>query len=184
MEKMEKWQVLFNRTFVSGTSGPAMGQSNLTPSASHPDFATPGTSSDYTHDSYAGLFVPHDHKFENGACTICGKACGNTFHTDVCPKCGLRHDGTTGYGGFSVVIGCINSFHNNACPDCGMQDRYSFIFNSGSVISQGHPEIVFGIGGLVIGFFAVMLVFRKKKSTLSSVENKANERVENNDTAE
>ena len=182
---MEKLQVLFNRTFASGTSGPAIGQANLTLSAS--DFATPGpialtpaTSSVYTHDSYAGLFVPHDHKFENGACTICGKACENSFHTDVCPKCGLRHDGTTAYGGFSVVIGCINLFHNDACPDCGMKDRYSFIFNSGSVISQGHPEIVFGIGGLVIGFFAAMLVFRKRNSTPATAKDKADE-TKNND---
>ena len=33
-----------------------------------------------------------------------------------------------------------------------------------TIISQGYPEIVYGVGGLAVGFFAAMLIFRKKKN--------------------
>ena len=36
------------------------------------------------------------------------------------------------------------------------------------MLSDGYPEIVFGVGGLAVGFFAAMLIFRKKKTALSS----------------
>ena len=38
----------------------------------------------------------------------------------------------------------------------------------GSILSEGYPEIVFGVGGLAVGFFAGMLIFRKKKTVVSS----------------
>ena len=38
----------------------------------------------------------------------------------------------------------------------------------GSILSEGYPEIVFGVGGLAVGFFAAMLIFRKKKTAVSS----------------
>ena len=38
----------------------------------------------------------------------------------------------------------------------------------GSILSEGYPEIVFGVGGLAVGFFAAMLIFRKKKVSVSS----------------
>ena len=37
-----------------------------------------------------------------------------------------------------------------------------------SMLSVGYPEIVYGIGGLAVGFFAAMLIFRKKKVSVSS----------------
>ena len=44
-----------------------------------------------------------------------------------------------------------------------------FITNpTASILSVGYPEIVYGIGGLAVGFFAAMLIFRKKKVAVSS----------------
>ena len=40
--------------------------------------------------------------------------------------------------------------------------------NTASILSVGYPEIVYGIGGLAVGFFAAMLIFRKKKVAVSS----------------
>ena len=193
---IEKLQALFNRTFVSGTSGPAIGQIEFTTAGSI-NQTDGSTSAAFSHSTDAlvikastsgvigevsGFVISsHQHRYSNGVCVFCDKACENPYHTDACPKCGLYHDNSIGHFGFVSARYCFDPFHSAICPDCGMTDSS---MTTGSVISQGHPEIVFGIGGLVIGFFAAMLVFRKKNSTLSSVENKANERVENNDTAE
>ena len=38
---------------------------------------------------------------------------------------------------------------------------------TGSTLSQGYPEIVYGIGGIAIGFIAAMLIFRRKKAAVS-----------------
>ena len=44
-----------------------------------------------------------------------------------------------------------------------------FITNpTASILSNGYPEIIFGVGGLAVGFVAAMLVFRKKKVAVSS----------------
>ena len=44
-----------------------------------------------------------------------------------------------------------------------------FITNpTASMLSEGYPEIVYGIGGLAVGFFAAMLIFRKKKVAVST----------------
>ena len=44
-----------------------------------------------------------------------------------------------------------------------------FITNpTASILSVGCPEIVYGIGGLAVGFIAAMLIFRKKKVAVSS----------------
>ena len=40
--------------------------------------------------------------------------------------------------------------------------------NTASIISNGYPEILYGIGGLAVGFIAAMLIFRKKKVAVSS----------------
>lgn len=49
------------------------------------------------------------------------------------------------------------------------------IMGPGSVITQGHPEIVFGVGGIVIGFFTAMFIFRKKKSLPANNEDTVND---------
>lgn len=38
----------------------------------------------------------------------------------------------------------------------------------GSILSHGYPEIIFGVGGLAVGFLVAMLIFRKKKVDVSS----------------
>ena len=72
------------------------------------------------------------------------------FHNGVCTACGYA---------------CENPFHSGTCPDCGMVVGTSA---TGSILSQGYPEIVYGIGGLAVGFIAAMLIFRKKKVAVSS----------------
>lgn len=57
----------------------------------------------------------------------------------------------------------VNAF---VCDDCG--ELLAVDTHTASILSQGYPEIVYGIGGLAIGFFAAMLIFRKKKVAVSS----------------
>ncbi len=109
-----------------------------------------------------------------------GKACANPYHTATCPKCGLGHD--KGSGGFQVGFSsCSDSFHSKICPDCGAKDYLMDYTGTGSAISQGHPEIVFGIGGLAVGFIAAMLIFRKKKNTPALDEDTADKNKENDE---
>ena len=37
------------------------------------------------------------------------------------------------------------------------------------MLSDGYPEIVYGVGGLAVGFVAAMLIFRRKKVAVSSM---------------
>lgn len=177
---IEMLQVLFNRTFVSGTSGPAIGQIEFTTAGSI-NQTDGSTSAAFSHSTDAlvikastsgvigevsGFVISsHQHRYSNGVCVFCDKACENPYHTDACPRCGLYHDNSIGHFGFVSARYCFDPFHSAICPDCGMTDS-SMI--TGSVISQGHPEIVFGIGGLAVGFFAAMLIFRKKKVAVGS----------------
>ena len=75
---------------------------------------------------------------------------GHEFHNGVCAVCGYV---------------CKNPFHSGTCPDCGMTVGTTA---TGSILSQGYPEIVFGIGGLVVGFLVAMFIFRKKKVVVNS----------------
>ena len=96
---------------------------------------------------------PHS-EWEDGVCTRCGIHClHETYDNGVCTVCGKA---------------CENEFHNGkyTCPDCGMVVDTSA---TGSILSHGYPEIVYGIGGLAVGFFAAMLIFRKKKVAVSSM---------------
>ena len=36
--------------------------------------------------------------------------------------------------------------------------------NTASILSQGYPGIVYGIGGIAVGFIAAMFIFKKKKT--------------------
>ena len=56
-------------------------------------------------------------------------------------------------------IGDIGDFENEASH----ADSKNPNTGGGSIISHGYPEIVYGIGGLAVGFFAGMFIFRKKK---------------------
>lgn len=51
----------------------------------------------------------------------------------------------------------------------------------GSVISQGHPGIVIGIGGLAAIILIALLIYRKKKNTRVPSEDKEKERTKNTD---
>lgn len=51
----------------------------------------------------------------------------------------------------------------------------------GSVISQGHPGIVIGIGGLAAITLIALLIYRKKKNTRVPSEDKEKERTKNTD---
>ena len=42
--------------------------------------------------------------------------------------------------------------------------------NTASMLSHGYPEIVYGIGGLAMGFLAAALIFRKKKTAVSGAD--------------
>lgn len=53
------------------------------------------------------------------------------------------------------------------CGKCGEVMSYK-ASNTASALSQGCPEIVFGIGGLAVGFLAAMFIFRKKKVVVNS----------------
>lgn len=56
------------------------------------------------------------------------------------------------------------------CYDCGqiIKDETYEDYPTASTLSTGYLEIVYGIGGLAVGFFAAMLIFRKKKVVVSS----------------
>ena len=45
----------------------------------------------------------------------------------------------------------------------------------GSVLSEGYPEIIYGIGGLAVGFVAAMFIFRRKKVAVSSADSEEDE---------
>jgi hypothetical protein len=94
--------------------------------------------------------VPHF--YENGVCIGCGCECphANGFSGGKCNNCGMV---------------CPHKHTTIVCDDCGKKLESA---STSSVISQGYPEIVFGIGGLAVGFFAAMLIFRKKKVVVSS----------------
>ena len=124
------------------------------------------------------LYNSCHHRYSNGVCTICGKACENSFHAEVCPWCGENYKNTVGNYRFGVYATCNNPFHSEVCPECGMAANTK---TTGSAISQGHPEIVFGIGGLAVGFLAAMLIFRKRNSTPATAKDKADEIKNNND---
>ena len=72
------------------------------------------------------------------------------FHNGVCTACGYV---------------CKNPFHSGTCPDCGMVADTTA---TGSILSHGYPEIVYGIGGIAIGVVVTLLISRKKKVAVSS----------------
>ena len=95
---------------------------------------------------------PHS-EWEDGVCTRCGIHClHETYDNGACTVCGKA---------------CENEFHNGkyTCPDCGMVVGTSA---TGSILSHGYPEIVYGIGGIAIGVVATLLISRKKKVAVSS----------------
>ena len=49
-----------------------------------------------------------------------------------------------------------------ACTGCDYHEE--LVKGTGSTISKGSLEIVYGIGGLAVGFIAAMFIFRKKKN--------------------
>ena len=53
------------------------------------------------------------------------------------------------------------------CSRCDEILSYEAL-HTASTLSLGYPEIVFGVGGLAVGFIAAMLIFRKKKVAVSS----------------
>ena len=81
------------------------------------------------------------HFYQNGICTVCGHECENEFHNGVytCPDCGMEFDPTQG----NPLV-------------------------SGTILSTGYSEIVYGIGGIAIGVVATLLISRKKKVAVSS----------------
>lgn len=81
------------------------------------------------------------HFYQNGICTVCGHECENEFHNGVytCPDCGMEFD-----------------------PSAGNPSV------TGTILSQGYPEIIYAIGGIAIGVVATLLISRKKKATVSS----------------
>ena len=84
-----------------------------------------------------------------------------------------------GYGrdGNRITAGYCEHTHTTTtiktttvCHDCGqiIKDETYEDYPTASTFSTGYPEIVYGIGGLAVGFFASMLIFRKKKVAVSS----------------
>lgn len=95
---------------------------------------------------------PHS-EWEDGVCTRCGIHClHETYDNGACTVCGKA---------------CENEFHNGkyTCPVCGMVADTTA---TGSILSQGYPEIVYGIGGIAVGVVATLLISRKKKVAVSS----------------
>lgn len=64
--------------------------------------------------------------------------------------------------------------HEEAGSDEGSHVNDSKNHNSGggSVLSKGYPEIIYGVGGLAVGFLAAMIIFRRNKSTEKTGEDK------------
>ena len=96
---------------------------------------------------------PHS-EWEDGVCTSCGIHClHETYDNGACTVCGKA---------------CENEFHNGkyTCPDCGMVADTTA---TGSILSHGYPEIVYGICGIAIGVVATLLISRKKKVAVSSM---------------
>ena len=108
---------------------------------------------DYNRDgNHIVAGCPHS-EWEDGVCTRCGIHClHETYDNGACTVCGKA---------------CENEFHNGkyTCPDCGMVADTTA---TGSILSHGYPEIVYGIGGLAVGFLVAMFIFRKKKVAVSS----------------
>ena len=77
----------------------------------------------------------------------------------------------SGEGSNSQNSGVSLTIGNGTRKNLNTQGDGNITFGPGAVISQGHPEIVFGIGGLVVGFFTAMLIFRKKKNEPRKDEN-------------
>ena len=100
------------------------------------------------------LFIKEcNHLYEDGVCIACGVVCPHEFGTDgKCIECDVECPHT------QTHMGTI-------CDCCGKEIEST---STGSILSQGYPEIVYGIGGLAVGFFAAMLIFRKKKVAVSS----------------
>ena len=89
-------------------------------------------------------------EWENNVCTRCGIYCTHKeYDNGVCTTCGYV---------------CVNPFHSDVCPDCGMVNTMA----TGSILSHGYPEIVYGIGGIAIGVVVTLLISRKKKVAVSS----------------
>ena len=103
------------------------------------------------------LFIKDsEHLYEDGVCIACGVVCPHyLFGTDgKCIECDVECPHTQTHTHTAIVCDC-----------CGKEIESTA---TGSVLSQGYPEIVYGIGGLAVGFFAAMLIFRKKKVAVSS----------------
>ena len=133
----------------------------------------------YIEDCYADEY--------GGAIAVCGHDCiinGLTFQSNT----GYNNGGNDlyVYWGDCHVNGCTfdidkegavaNITADTYFDNCNITKKMCigdlhqvFITNpAGSMLSVGRPEIVYGIGGLAVGFIAAMLIFRKKKTAVSS----------------
>ena len=85
---------------------------------------------------------------------------------------GIAYEKSTDDSG-NIIISCHkHEFVTKTVTTCTGCDYYEEVVNqptaTGSIISQGYPEIIYAIGGVAIGVIVTLLISRKKKTAVSS----------------
>ena len=79
---------------------------------------------------------------------------------------GILYEESEDESGNTVITSHKHKFAT-ICTGCDYYEEP--VTATSSVLSHGYPEIIYGIGGLAVGFIAAMLIFRRKKAAVSGV---------------